>query len=851
MASSSSSSPTPDAVTAMDEELTLIVKWSGKEYTLRICADDSVAELKRRICFLTNVLPKRQKLLYPKVGNKLSDDSLLLSQIPLKPSLKMTMIGTTEDDIIVDQVTSDDVVDDFELGKEEVVDIEDKEINKQKLRRRIDQYKIKLVNPCRKGKKLLVLDIDYTLFDHRSTAENPLQLMRPYLHEFLTAAYAEYDIIIWSATSMKWVELKMGELGVLNNPNYKITALLDHLAMITVQSDTRGIFDCKPLGLIWALLPELYNAQNTIMFDDLRRNFVMNPQNGLKIRPFRKAHVNRDKDDELVLLTRYLLTIAELDDLSSLDHSRWETFTEDSMIRADAPVMPLETPPRSSEVGEIDTHPPFQSVRAAVSLFRQVSFSKQQPPSLSSSSQDSTDVPDKETQLLLAEQEMNRVHLCRDSSVNAKARALSDLDSAQRKAADLRDKLETTKQSRKCAIQTKHTMNQRLEKLQSQSQETESVRESYILATAELFMAKEKLTEIGQEFSISVEERLSELQRAEEAECSSMVNSQKINDMLKEIAEMRDTAERLNSDADKKKEEEAKINEKSIDAKETYADMKREAEKRLEDLRQDCDPELRKEIDELAEISAENESLQREIKLSRDLKEAKSAMQEIYNEERSYKSLVISLTVELDGMQRENRDLKEKEKDREEVEEGEWVEERLKVEETMRVAERTRQEAEETRMHVDELRREAAATHTVMGEAAKQLEIVRRAVKKAKTAEKRAVEDMTVLTEKKESLTHDDPDKKIRISLKEHEELRGKHEESERMVQYKAETVDAQLEEINESRVEGESMLEEKMKEMEQVKEATDTALRSAEIAEEAHCIVDAELRKWKPEELQ
>ncbi|KFK32196.1 hypothetical protein AALP_AA6G209900 [Arabis alpina] len=331
-ASSSSSSPVTSAA-MMEEELTLVVKWSGKEYTLRICADDSVAELKRRICFLTNVLPKRQKLLYPKVGNKLSDDSLLLSQIPLKPSLKMTMIGTTEDDIIVDQATSQDIVDDFELGKDEVVDIEHKEVNKQKLRRRIDQYKIKLITPCRQGKKLLVLDIDYTLFDHRSTAENPLQLMRPYLHEFLTAAYAEYDIIIWSATSMKWVELKMGELGVLTNPNYKITALLDHQAMITVQSDTRGIFDCKPLGLIWALLPEFYNAQNTIMFDDLRRNFVMNPQNGLKIRPFRKAHVNRDKDEELVMLTQYLLTIAELDDLSSLDHSRWETFTEDNVKR--------------------------------------------------------------------------------------------------------------------------------------------------------------------------------------------------------------------------------------------------------------------------------------------------------------------------------------------------------------------------------------------------------------------------------------------------------------------------------------------------------------------------------------
>ncbi|CAN1288320.1 Ubiquitin-like domain-containing CTD phosphatase [Linum perenne] len=323
------------------EELTLSVKWSGKEYTVRVCGDDSVAELKRRICEATNVLPKRQKLLYPKVGNKLADDSLLLSQLPLKSSLKMTMIGTVEDDIIVDQVDDPEIVDDFQLGQDEAIDIKDKEVNKQKLKRRVDQYKIKLRNPCREGKKLLVLDIDYTLFDHRSTAENPLELMRPYLHEFLTAAYAEYDIMIWSATryelcclySMKWVELKMGELGVLSNPNYKITALLDHLGMITVQSDARGIFDCKPLGLIWGHFPEFYSPKNTIMFDDLRRNFVMNPQNGLTIKPFRKAHANRDSDQELVKLTEYLLAIAELDDISKLDHSKWKYYAEDSSKR--------------------------------------------------------------------------------------------------------------------------------------------------------------------------------------------------------------------------------------------------------------------------------------------------------------------------------------------------------------------------------------------------------------------------------------------------------------------------------------------------------------------------------------
>ena len=34
-----------------------------------------------------------------------------------------------------------------------------------------------------------MLDIDYTLFDHRTPAETGAELMRPHLHEFLTSAY--------------------------------------------------------------------------------------------------------------------------------------------------------------------------------------------------------------------------------------------------------------------------------------------------------------------------------------------------------------------------------------------------------------------------------------------------------------------------------------------------------------------------------------------------------------------------------------------------------------------------------------------------------------------------------------
>lgn len=71
------------------------------------------------------------------------------------------------------------------------------------------------------------------------------------------------------------------------------------------------------------------------MFDDLRRNFVMNPQNGLSIKPFKRCHANRESDQELVKLTQYLLDIARLDDLSTLDHKHWESFANVKRRRHD------------------------------------------------------------------------------------------------------------------------------------------------------------------------------------------------------------------------------------------------------------------------------------------------------------------------------------------------------------------------------------------------------------------------------------------------------------------------------------------------------------------------------------
>merc|ERR1712218_41302 len=299
--------------------ISMVVKWAGKEYSMEnIDPEATVLDLKVKIQSQTGVRPERQKLLNLKVKGRAATDDMKLGSLALKDNFKLMMMGSLETEIAETQSKPEnlpEVINDFDIEEEEVA-LQDKEIYLEK---------VKILNPSRDNKKLLVLDIDYTLFDHRSVAEAGWELRRPYPHEFLETAYQDYDIAIWSATNMKWIEEKMKLLGCTNNPNYKLAFYLDSRAMISVQTEKYGLVDVKPLGVVWGKFGQ-YNKRNTIMFDDLRRNFLMNPQNGLKIRPFREAHKHRDTDNELVGLAKYLSKIAKLEDLSELRHSRWEKY---------------------------------------------------------------------------------------------------------------------------------------------------------------------------------------------------------------------------------------------------------------------------------------------------------------------------------------------------------------------------------------------------------------------------------------------------------------------------------------------------------------------------------------------
>ncbi|KAI5693669.1 ubiquitin-like domain-containing CTD phosphatase 1 [Diaphorina citri] len=312
----------------MGDSLNLIIKWNSKEYKTSLSKSNTVLELKQEILKQTGVNPERQKLLNLKHAGKIPSDDTKLADTNATDGFKLMVMGSLEQSIqeaSTKPLDIPEIVDDFDIEEDQVA-IENKDIYLAKIDKRIQDYQIDILNEPRPGKKLLVLDIDYTLFDHRSAAEQGYELMRPYLHEFLTSAYKNYDIAIWSATGMKWIEEKMKLLGVTVNPNYKIAFYVDYSAMISVHLPKYGVVEVKPLGVIWGKFPSLYNPTNTIMFDDIRRNFLMNPRNGLRIRPFREAHLNRGSDRELKRLGRYLDEIATVEDLTALNHRNWEKY---------------------------------------------------------------------------------------------------------------------------------------------------------------------------------------------------------------------------------------------------------------------------------------------------------------------------------------------------------------------------------------------------------------------------------------------------------------------------------------------------------------------------------------------
>ncbi|OWZ65226.1 HAD hydrolase, family IIID [Cryptococcus neoformans] len=333
-------STVPLAEEADEEWWDLKMQWGGKVYDIHVGGNDMVYDFREKIASLTSIPPDAQKLigLSPTVKGKLnaSHDAMRFAHLGVKKGGKFVLVGTKVEERFVDPIKEQEGE-----GGEGEFDVDYKGIgpgndprNKRKIQEIIEKVPITVMNAPREGKKLLVLDLDYTIVDTKPLLSGTLpssECARPGLHDFLELVYPHYDIVIWSQTSWRWLETKLIELDLFSDSRgYKISFVIDRTCMfpeLKVFSQRNGQpykHEVKPLAYLWASFPQ-WSAKNTIHIDDLSRNFALNPGEGLKIRAFNKAgSPDGRRDRELIKLGTYLIGIAASQrDFTTVNHKYW------------------------------------------------------------------------------------------------------------------------------------------------------------------------------------------------------------------------------------------------------------------------------------------------------------------------------------------------------------------------------------------------------------------------------------------------------------------------------------------------------------------------------------------------
>ncbi|CEM01776.1 unnamed protein product [Vitrella brassicaformis CCMP3155] len=315
-----------------ESDVVIIAKWGSREVELSFTPTDfetfTVSDLKGKISEELTIPMDRQKLLgVTNCNGKAPQDGDLLSSLSFKktsPKLSFMLMGTPLAQTFIDPSKRDDLPEvvndlawDYVPTENNISEIRN-DIHLSRLHKAIEKTTITLIQPFRPKRKLLVLDLDYTVFDCKGDPRAIQDAKRPFLDHFMETVYAHYDIAVWSQTEWKWVEMKCTELGFLTSPKYAVNFVLD-----SRQKDgTSRTHEVKALEIIWAKFPDTWGPHNTLHVDDLSRNFAMNPKNGIKVSSYKMS--KRGSDTELYQLSAYLAHVASMPDVSSIDHSKWK-----------------------------------------------------------------------------------------------------------------------------------------------------------------------------------------------------------------------------------------------------------------------------------------------------------------------------------------------------------------------------------------------------------------------------------------------------------------------------------------------------------------------------------------------
>ncbi|KAK6791160.1 hypothetical protein RDI58_010241 [Solanum bulbocastanum] len=565
-----------------------------------------------------------------------------------------------------------------------------------------------------------------------------------------------------------------------------------------------------------------------------------------------------------------------------------------------------------AEVGEIDTRAPFQSVRAAVSLFGDTGSSTQAKPTIKRSKTIEERVLEKESRLHLALRELDGLKEQIRSTETTKTHALRDLEKAKRTLQELTGKLETLCETKQAAIEATETAKARAIELEEQKsnkppvgtdvwkQNVEAEKEQYRTSSGELNSAKQELTNLRQDFDAALTAKLAAFQEAADAQHNAAINRERLGKLSKEVTTLRETLEQVKvASLQAQNEHEKLIQDKEVHLY-SLKTAKEEAEEKIRTLKEDPDSQLVTEnlIEKLEVTNEAIHALQEQLnkvraldldaynKANEELNATKNMLTEIVAEESSLRGIVESLTPEAERVKGELNELNKK------AEETESLVENLKLElenskkdlETSisakthgegdsndlpsRIQQLTSEanqytkEANEMKKNTELLKQDAQSAHETTKETEEKLKIALKEAEEAKAAEKLADEKIhnQSRNNKTDDSTNDNNNDekrsssessngKIRLSIEEFEALKRKVEGIKNDADIKVATVMAQVETINANEKQANEKLEGLLKEKEDIKTATQEALKTTEMAEAAKLVVEGELQKWRIKE--